>query len=100
MSQRLLVGAVIAACSALLITGCTTTLQGKAVSVFDDPFHVAGMPATDGPTGLRPCARGAGRDVEDTDNGKIDELAANAVSDIEDYWGQVYSDTFDGQFTP
>jgi len=53
MSQRLLVGAVIAACSALLFTGCTTTLQGKAVSVFDDPFHVAGMAASDGPTGLR-----------------------------------------------
>jgi predicted metalloprotease len=100
MSRRLLVGAVIAACSALLITGCTTTLHGKAVSVFDDPFHVAGMPATDGPTGLRPDAHGAVRDVEGTDNGKIDELAANAVSDIEDYWGQVYSDTFDGQFTP
>jgi predicted metalloprotease len=94
------VGAVIAGCSALLITGCTTTLQGKAVSVFDDPFHVAGMPATDGPTGLRPDAHGAVRDVEGTDNGEIDKLAANAVSDIEDYWGQVYGETFDGQFTP
>ena len=100
MSRRLLVGAVIAGCSALLITGCTTTLQGKAVSVFDDPFHVAGMPATDGPTGLRPDAHGAVRDVEGTDNGEIDKLAANAVSDIEDYWGQVYGEAFDGQFTP
>ena len=88
MSRRLLVGAVIAACSALLVTGCTTTLQGKAVSVFDDPFHVAGMPATDGPTGLRPDAHGSVRDVEDTDNGEIDELAANAVSDIEEFWEQ------------
>jgi predicted metalloprotease len=100
MSRRLLVGAVIAGCSALLIGGCTTTLQGKAVSVFDDPFHVAGMPATDGPTGLRPDAHGPVRDVEGTDNGDIDKLAANAVSDIEDYWGQVYGATFDGQFTP
>jgi len=100
MSRRLLVGAVIAGCSALLITGCTTTLQGKAVSAFDDPFHVAGMPATDGPTGLRPDAHGAVRDVEGTDNGEIDKLAANAVSDIEDYWGQVYGEAFDGQFTP
>jgi len=100
MSRRLLVGAVIAGCSALLITGCTTMLHGKAVSVFDDPFHVAGMPATDGPTGLRPDAHGGVRDVEGTDNGEIDKLAANAVSDIEDYWGQVYGETFDGQFTP
>ncbi|HET7665064.1 MAG TPA: neutral zinc metallopeptidase [Mycobacterium sp.] len=100
MSRRLLAGAVLAGCSAVLIAGCTTTLQGKAVSVFDDPFHVAGMPATDGPTGLRPDAHGDVRDVEGTDNGKIDRLAANAVSDIEDYWAQVYGKAFDGEFTP
>jgi predicted metalloprotease len=95
-----MIGAVIAACSTLLLAACTTTLQGKAVSVFDDPFHVAGMPATDGPTGLRPDADSAVRQVEGTDNGKIDKLAANAVSDLEDYWGQAYGDTFNGQFTP
>ena len=91
---------MIATCTVLLVAACTTTLQGKAVSVFDDPFHVAGMPATDGPTGLRPDAHGPARDVEGTDNGKIDELAGNAVSDIEEYWGSAYSETFDGQFTP
>jgi predicted metalloprotease len=100
MSRRHVVGTVIATCAALLVAACTTTLQGKAVSVFDDPFHVAGMPATDGPTGLRPDAHGPARDVEGTDNGKIDELAGNAVSDIEEYWGSAYSETFDGQFTP
>jgi predicted metalloprotease len=100
MSRCRVVVAVIATCAALLAAGCTTTLQGKAVSVFDDPFHVAGMPATDGPTGLRPDAHGPARDVEGTDNGKIDELAGNAVSDIEEYWGSAYSETFDGQFTP
>jgi predicted metalloprotease len=100
MSRRLLAGAVIATCSALLVTGCTTMLHGKAVSVFDDPFHVAGMPATDGPTGLRPDAHGPVRDVEGTDHGKIDQLAGNAVSDIEEYWGNAYSGTLVGQFTP
>jgi predicted metalloprotease len=100
MSRRHAVGTVIATCAALLVAACTTTLQGKAVSVFDDPFHVAGMPATDGPTGLRPDAQGPARDVEGTDNGAIDELAGNAVSDIEEYWGSAYSETFDGQFTP
>jgi predicted metalloprotease len=95
-----MIGAVLAVCSTLLLAACTTTLQGKPVSVFDDPFHVAGMPATDGPTGLRPDADGAVRQVEGTDNGQIDRLAASAVSDLEDYWGQVYGDTFKGQFTP
>ena len=91
---------MIAACSTMLVAGCSTTLQGKAVSVFDDPFHVAGMSATDGPTGLRPDAHGPIRQVEGTDSGKIDELAANAVSDIEEYWGNAYSDSFKGQFSP
>jgi predicted metalloprotease len=100
MSRRRVVVTVIATCAALLAAGCTTTLQGKAVSVFDDPFHVAGMPATDGPTGLRPDAHGPARVVEGTDDGKIDELASNAVSDIEEYWDGVYSGTFDGQFSP
>src|SRR5258708_3129063 len=100
MSRYRVVVAVITTCAALLAAGCTTTLQGKAVSVFDDPFHVAGMPATDGPTGLRPDAHGPARKVEGTDNGKIDELAGNAVSDVEEYWGSAYSETFDGQFTP
>src|SRR6476660_4718957 len=100
MSRRLSVGAVMAACSALLVTGCTTTLQGKAVSVVAVPLKKNGMPASDGPTGLRPDAHGSVREVEDTDNGKIDELAANAVSDIEEYWSSAYGDAFDGEFTP
>ena len=53
---RRLVAAVVA-CTALVGTGCSTTLQGNAVSVFDDPFSVAGMPATDGPTGLKIAAQ-------------------------------------------
>ncbi len=100
MSRQHLVGAVIATCSALLLVGCSTTLQGKAVSVFDDPFSVAGMPATDGPTGLRSDAADPTREVEGTDDGEIDELARQAVSDIEEYWEGVYGPTFNDEFTP
>ena len=100
MSRRHLMSAVFATCSALLLAACTTTLQGKAVSVFDDPFSVAGMPATDGPTGLRDDAAGPSRVVLGTDDGEIDELARQAVSDIEEYWEGAYSDTFDGEFIP
>jgi predicted metalloprotease len=97
---KALLGATIAVCSLLIATACSTTLQGKAVSVFDDPFSVAGMPATDGPTGLRPNAEGPSRDVEGTDGGEIDELAANSVSDIEQYWEAAYPETFNDGFTP
>jgi predicted metalloprotease len=94
------VGAAIAMCSTLLLAACTTTLQGKAVSVFDDPFHVAGLPATAGPTGLRDGAAGPTRQVQGTDHGAVDELARQAVSDIEEYWHQAYGETFDGEFSP
>jgi predicted metalloprotease len=100
MSRRLLVGAAIAVCSALVVSGCTSTLQGKPVSVFDDPFRVAGMPATDGPTGLRPDAIEPSRDVKGTDDGDIDELGRQAVSDIEEFWEATYADNFDGHFSP
>ena len=100
MSRRHLVGAMIAACAVVLLAGCATTLQGNAVSVFDDPFSVAGMRATDGPTGLRDDAAEPTRDVEGTDGGDIDELARHAVSDVEEYWEGVYGETFDDEFTP
>jgi predicted metalloprotease len=100
MSRGHLVGAVLAACTVLIATGCTTTLQGSAVSVFDDPFSVAGMPATDGPSGLRPNAEGSSRKVEGTDGGKIDELAAGAISDIEGFWETAFPETFNDTFTP
>ena len=100
MSRRHLVGAAIAACSVLIGTACSATLQGNPVSVFDDPFKVAGMPATDGPTGLRANAEGPSRDVEGTDGGAMDQLAGSSISDIEQYWEGAYPDAFDDDFIP
>lgn len=100
MSRLHLGRAAIAMCAALIVAGCSTTLQGKAVSVFDDPFRVAGMPATDGPTGLRPDAIGPSRVVQGTDDGEIDELGRQAISDIEEFWTATYGENFDGQFKP
>jgi predicted metalloprotease len=100
MSRRHRRTAALAVCAVLVGTACSTTLQGTAVSVFDDPFRVAGLPATDGPTGLRPHAEEPARDVEGTDGGEIDHLAASAISDIEDYWAVAYQETFDEKFRP
>ncbi|MEH3138748.1 MAG: neutral zinc metallopeptidase [Mycobacterium kyogaense] len=91
---------VLVGVGAVLCAACSTTVQGNAVSVFNDPFSVAGMPATDGPTGLRPNAEGPSREVEGTDGGDIDNLAASAVSDVEQYWESAYPETFDDGFTP
>ncbi|MGV0746057.1 neutral zinc metallopeptidase [Mycolicibacterium sp. XJ870] len=100
MSRRNLFGRVIAICLALPLAACSTVVAGSPVSVFDDPFSVAGMPATDGPSGLRSDAAEPSRDVSDSDGGKIDNLAASAVSDIEEFWSTVYGETFEGEFEP
>ena len=92
--------AALAVCVALLAASCSTTVKGNPVSVFDDPFKVAGMPAVDGPTGLRPGAKEPSREVQNTDDGEIDNLAASAISDIEDYWENAYPEAFDDDFTP
>ena len=98
MSRRL--GLTLAVCSATLAVACSTTLPGTPVSVFADPFRVAGMPASDGPTGLRPDAQDPVREVVGTDGGQTDELARQAISDIEEFWRTAYGETFDGEFRP
>lgn len=97
MRGRHIVGVIT---TALVLTACSTTLAGKPVSVFANPFSVAGMPAVNGPTGLRDDAEAPSRDVENTDGGRIDELAGSAVSDIEEFWAEHYRETFHGDFTP
>ncbi|WP_273735608.1 neutral zinc metallopeptidase [Mycolicibacterium septicum] len=100
MSRRGLFGIAFAVCTALPLASCSALVGGTAVSVFSDPFSVAGMPATDGASGLRPDAEKPSRKVTNTDGGKIDNLAASAVSDLEEFWSGAYSEAFDGEFQP
>ncbi|BBY31079.1 neutral zinc metallopeptidase [Mycolicibacterium sediminis] len=100
MRRRHLLPIGIVSCAAVLLSACTSTLQGTAVSVFSDPFSVAGMPATDGPTGLRDDAPQPTRVAVGTDGSDIDHLGEQAISDIEEFWGSAYGDAFGGAFTP
>jgi predicted metalloprotease len=86
--------------TAVVLAGCGTTISGKAVSVFDDPFKVGGLPAVDGASGLRSDAAKPTRTVSASDGGKVDEIAAQSVSDIEAFWKDNYGDTFKGEFKP
>ncbi|MFZ0833662.1 MAG: peptidase, partial [Mycobacterium sp.] len=88
--RRLFSAAAVAASAALLVSGCTDLIAGHPVSVFADPFRVAGLPATDGPSGLRPDAAAPTRDVEDGNGGEEDELAVQSVSDVEEFWDGAY----------
>jgi predicted metalloprotease len=100
MSRRALLGIAIAVCAALPLAACSSLVGGTAVSVFSDPFSVAGMPATDGPSGLRPDAEKPSRKVNNTDGGAVDNLAASAVSDLEEFWAGSYAEAFQGEFQP
>ncbi|MGE5697158.1 MAG: neutral zinc metallopeptidase [Candidatus Sericytochromatia bacterium] len=98
--RRLFPAAVVAASAALVFSGCTNLLAGHPVSIFADPFRVAGLPATDGPSGLRPDAAAPTREVEDSDGGKEDELAVQSVSDVEEFWDGAYQPPLEGHFQP
>lgn len=81
-------------------TACSSTTAGRAVSIYDDPFTVAGLPAKGGPSGPRAGVPDTTRAVVGTDRGAIDTLAANAIADIEDYWAAQYPAIFRGTFHP
>ena len=85
---------------ALLIAGCGGVTQGHAVSPLYDPFRAAGLPAEDGPSGVRDNAPAPVGDVKDTDDGPIDKLALLAVNDVADYWSKNYPKSFRGKFAP
>jgi predicted metalloprotease len=77
-----------------------TTLQGRAVSLYADPFKVGGLDVRDGPSELRKDAPGPTRQVAGSDGGSDDELAAQAISDIEEFWNGAYSTLHEGDFRP
>nr|WP_232236346.1 metallopeptidase [Nocardia sp. BMG51109] len=76
------------------------TTSGRAVSIYDDPFKVAGLPTTSGPNGPRPGVPDTPMSAVGGDNGEIDKLALNAIEDIQGYWQAEYPREFDGRFTP
>ncbi|WP_026316159.1 neutral zinc metallopeptidase [Actinokineospora enzanensis] len=84
--------------------GCSTKqIAGQPRGVGDiDAGSAAGIPVNnDGPTGPRKGAADASMQVENADNGEMDRLAVNALSDIYDYWSEAMPRDFDGkQFTP
>lgn len=98
MSRGTLV--TMAGAAAVLLAGCANLLAGKPVSVYDDPFQVAGMPATDGPSGVRADAPRAVQPVTGGNGGDDDELAALAIGDIEEFWARAYNDPLPGRFAP
>jgi predicted metalloprotease len=92
--------AIACAAAVLVVAGCTTFVEGRALSMLNDPFRVGGLPATNGPSGIRPNAPSPTGTVVNTDNGAIDKLSLLSVNDIEEYWKSVYSQSLKGTFLP
>jgi predicted metalloprotease len=93
------IAGALSAGAALVLAGCVSTVDGRAVSMLFDPFRVGGIAVTDGPSGPAENAPAPTGAVQDTDGGEIDRLALLSINDIEDYWQQNYPG-FTGRFTP
>lgn len=100
MNRHALRSALIWATTVLVVAGCSTFVEGRALSMLNDPFLVGGLPATNGPSGIRSNAPSPTGKVLNTDNGPIDTLALLSLNDIEDYWQSVYSQSLQGKFVP
>jgi predicted metalloprotease len=92
--------AIACAAAVLIVAGCSTVTQGRALSMLNDPFRVGDLSATNGPSGIRSNAPAPNGTVVNTDNGQIDKLSLLSVNDIQDYWKSVYSQSLKGSFTP
>ncbi len=84
----------------LVVAGCTTMVEGRALSILNDPFRVGGLPATNGPSGPRPNGPAPTGTVINTNNGPIDKLSLLSINDIQEYWKAVYSESLKGTFKP
>lgn len=83
-----------------LLTGCTNLVDGRAVSIYDDPFKVAGLPTTSGPSGPRDGIPDSTLSATNGDGGAVDQLALNALDDIQTYWRGEFGKELSGQFSP
>ena len=88
------------AAAVLVVAACTTFVDGRALSMLNDPFRVGGLPATNGPSGIRSNAPSPTGTVVNTDNGDIDKLSLLSINDIEEYWKSVYDQSLKGAFVP
>ncbi|HEX3650841.1 MAG TPA: aminopeptidase [Pseudonocardiaceae bacterium] len=69
-------------------------------SVDSSPGDVAGIPVTEGPSGLRPGVRDAKLRVHGYAGSDVDRLAVDAVSDINTYWAKTLPADFGRKFRP
>jgi predicted metalloprotease len=95
---RALLAAALAA--ALGLAGCSQSTSGSPVSIYADPFRVAGLPASSGPSGPRPGAPPPTISAEGATDSAADTLALDALSDIQAFWISEYQVVFGAPLQP
>lgn len=89
------------ALAVVALAGCTREIPGFAGQLTRlSPDVVAGLPVVDGPSGLRGGVAPAVLPVDGGDGGSIDQLAVNAVADLQDYWVVRFPADFGATFAP
>lgn len=83
-----------------LLSACSQTVDGRAVSIYENPFTVAGLPVTAGPSGPRPGAPNSTLTVRNAEGTDSDIIATNAIDDIQRYWTDTYPELFRTPFAP
>ncbi|HVV23895.1 MAG TPA: neutral zinc metallopeptidase [Pseudonocardiaceae bacterium] len=93
---------VIALTALALLTACAgQTVPGRARPSGDvDPGAVAGLPVTNGPSGLKPGVPTAKLNVSNYAGTDMDKLAVDALSDIFTFWSTTLPRDFGKKFTP
>ncbi|WP_192827188.1 neutral zinc metallopeptidase [Actinopolyspora erythraea] len=95
--RRLLAGSAAAMALCVGVTGCSRPIDGiPTANGAPEADTVAGLPASDGPSGRKPDAPEADLRVVGGTGGEIDTLAADTVVDVHEYWNTAYPETFDG----
>lgn len=86
---------ILVVAAALLLGGCgTTTVQGSAELRPVDLTTVAGLPLTDGATGLRDGAPAADIEVEGDSDDEVDRIAKAAIADLQAFWDAKFPEQF------
>ncbi|WP_431236048.1 neutral zinc metallopeptidase (plasmid) [Mycolicibacterium psychrotolerans] len=101
-TRRHLHGRWVTALAAVIVAvgGCASPVHGRVVAPLDDPFGVAGLPVTDGPSGLRADAPAPTTDARGSKGDPVDILAEQSLDDVQDFWQQHYAPVFGGSFRP
>jgi len=83
-----------------LAAGCSSIVNGKAMSIYSNPDMVGGLRVTSGPSGLRPGVATTDLAVDGGTGDDVDQLAADAVADVQAYWQENYPKLFSDRFAP